>query len=511
MDGEEIELKLALSPDALNRLRRLPVLRRHRQGRPARKRLHSLYYDTPDLALAKAGITVRVRHDGKGKILQTVKTAGSRTSGLFSRQEWETEITAPHPDIERLRATGLDILARHTVCERLVPVFATQVRRSVHMMAGEDWRLELAVDVGEIRAGDRTQALCEAELELLEGSPATLFTLAREIAARIPVRLLAQSKADRGHALAQGRACGPVKAAPLALGESPTLAGAFRAIARACLQHLLANQQALVDHGDGEAVHQMRVALRRLRSALKIFRPLVDGPQLAPLRQEIGWLLGKLGPARDAEVFLTEIIEPVANRHPDHDGLNRLRAHWQREHRKDLAAAREAVAAPRFTLLLLDLGAWVETGDWCTDPALPGFALGDEPPAPFAHRVLKRLAHRLAKRDGKRLSLLSATELHRTRILGKQMRYAGEFFAPLYRKGAVRETLTLLGQLQEVLGELNDIAVAMPKLSACHHPGEMAWAAGMVAGWHEARRPGLVARADEVWAELRRCKTFWKD
>ncbi len=511
MDGDEIELKLALPPDALNRLRRLPVLRRHRQGRPTLKTLDAVYYDTPDLALAGAGITVRVRHDGKGKTRQTVKTAGSRTSGLFSRREWEAEIAGPRPDIERLRATGLDILTDGSVCERLEPVFATHVRRSLHLLRGEDWRLELAIDVGKVRAGERSEPVCEVELELLEGSPATLFALAREIAARVPVRLLAQSKSDRGHALAQGRACGAVKATPLVLGDAPTLADAFRAIARNCLHHLLSNQLALVDQGDGEAVHQMRVALRRLRSALKIFRPLVAGPQLAPLREEIGWLLGQLGPARDAEVFLTEIIAPVADSHADHDGLNTLRAYWQAECRTDLAAAREAAGTPRFTRLLLDLGAWVEAGDWCTDPALPGFALGGEPLAPFARRVLKRLARRLAKQGGKRLSRLAPAELHRTRILGKQMRYAGEFFAPLYRKSAVKDTLALLGRLQDALGELNDIAVAAPRLAACHHLGETAWAAGMVAGWHEARRPRLIARADELWADLRRRKKFWKD
>ncbi|MGE5478486.1 MAG: CHAD domain-containing protein [Bacteroidales bacterium] len=504
MDGNEIELKLAIDAQALNRVKRLPLLRQHRNGRTKVKELRSVYYDTADLRLAEAGITVRLRLDG-GKPLQTVKTAGSRASGLFSRREWECPLPGEALDTAQLRATGLALLDDDAVLSALRPVFNTDIRRSVHDLAGDGWAVEMAIDVGEVRAGDKRQPISEIELELRQGSPRDLFALARTIAEAVPVRLLALSKSDRGYDLAADRGPAAVKARPAVLDDDHSVADAFRSIARNCLHHLLANQQALLENGDGEAVHQMRVALRRLRSALKIFRPLVDGPPLTPLREEMRWLLSQLGPARDSEVFLDEIVAPVVQRHAEQAGMAALHQHWSRHCADDLAAACVAVADSRFALLVLDLGAWVEAGPWSEAE------IGARKLAPFARKVLKRLAAKLRKAGGKSLRPLSPPALHHVRILGKQLRYAAEFFAPLYGKAATRETLSRLGRLQDCLGEINDIAVAGPRLAACHHLGETAWAAGLVAGWHEARRPALMAEADTLWADWRKRDHFWDD
>lgn len=502
MDGNEIELKLALPPEALPRLKRLAALRELRAGRPAAKTLRSVYYDTPEHTLARAGITARLRHGDGGKVVQTVKTAGNRASGLFARQEWEWAVAGTGLDRDLLHATGLEPFRDDDLMAALAPIFATEIHRTADTLRGEGWQVEMAVDMGEVRAGDKSEPICEVELELKQGEARHLFTLARQIASALPVRLLALSKSDRGYDLAAGRGPKAVKAAAVALDRESSIGDAFRAIARNCLHHLLANQQALLESGDGEAVHQMRVALRRLRSAMKIFRPLVAGPQLEALRGEMRWLLSQLGPARDAEVFLAEIIAPVAAHHLGQSGLAGLREHWQHELADDLAAARAAAGETRFTLLLLDLGAWVEAGDWT------GGAQAGAPLRPFARHVLKRLARKLRKAGGKHLERLSPPALHQVRIRGKQLRYAAEFFAPLFGKAA-REPLALLGELQDALGELNDIAVAGPRLAACHHLGETAWAAGLVAGWHEARRPDLVAEAEALWKRWRKQDDFW--
>lgn len=496
MDGNEVELKLAVAPPALTRLKRLPVLREHRRSRSRVKVLHSVYYDTPDHRLAAAGITVRLRH-GMGGTVQTVKTAGSRASGLFARREWECAADGDGLNLEQLRTTGLAPLGDDALAGALTPVFATHIRRSILDLGGTGWLVEAAIDVGEVRAGDRTESICELELELKDGQPGHLFALARRVAEAVPVRLLALSKSDRGYDLAADRVPAAAKARPVPLDGDHSVAEAFRAIARNCLHQVLANQQALLESSDGEAVHQMRVALRRLRSALKIFRPLVAGPQLTPLREEMRWLLAQLGPARDGEVFLSEIIAPVVADNPDQAALTALQDYWRQEADNALATARAAVGGSRFALLLLDLGAWVETAPW-NDSETGRLKL-----APFARHVLKRLARKLRKAGGKHLSRLSPHDLHQVRIHGKQLRYAAEFFAPLSGKAA-RDRLARLGKLQDVLGEINDIAVAVPRLAACHHLGDTAWAAGMVAGWHEGRRPDLMAKAEALWAELRK-------
>jgi inorganic triphosphatase YgiF len=511
MGGTETELKLALPRDGLAKLKRLPQLKPFRRGRATTALLRATYFDTPERTLANAGITVRLRSHG-GRLIQTVKTAGSRASGLFARREWESEVPGPHLDHALLATTGLPQLQDGDLCAALEPVFTTEVHRSIYHLGGDGWQVELALDDGEIHAGSSRETICEAELELKAGRPEHLFSLAQKVAARLPVRLGAASKSDRGFALAARRAPSAVKSQPVELRDGASVAEGFRAIARNCLHHLLSNEHALLAHGDGEAVHQMRVALRRLRSAIKVFRPLIEGPQLAALTQEIGWLLGALGPARDAAVFVSEILDPLTARFPNHPEVTALRDHWCQQRDDDLARVRAAVADRRFTALLLALGAWIEAGDWCTDPALPGYSRGGEALTPFAKAVLDRLARKMRKSAGKKLRRLTPGELHRVRIHGKRLRYAGEFFAPLFarHKSRTKDYLATLAQLQDCLGAINDIAVAATRLAASHHIGGLAWAGGLAAGWHEARRPGLVTAADDGWAALRRRRQFWR-
>jgi len=508
MDGKEVELKLAVPRESLERLKRAGAVTRHRQGKSATKRLRSIYYDTPERELAAAGITLRLRETGSARV-QTIKTTGDRASGLFSRDEWEQPLSGQGLDIAMMRATGLPLLLQDGLAERLAPVFATEIKRHMIPLGGENWQAELALDDGEIVAGPLREPIAEVELELREGSPNCLFQLAHDIAELVPARLLTLSKSDRGYALAGGSAPVPVKSKPVALDDGMDLAEAFRAIARNCLQHLLANERALVEAGNPEAVHQMRVALRRLRSALKLFRPLVQGPQLAQMRAEITWLLAILGPARDSEVFVSEIIDPVLEEHSAQAGLAELRHHWDERRAHDFTAAMAGVQDRRFTALMLDLGAWVEAGDWCSDPDLRGHALKGELVAPFAGQMLGKQARRMGKAAGKRLAKLSPSHLHEVRILGKQLRYACEFFAPLYGKAA-KPYLSVLADLQDVLGQINDIAVAGEKLAGGNHPQQHDFAAGMVAGWHQARRPKLIDAADKAWKALRREKRFWR-
>lgn len=504
MDGDEIELKLALSPEGLERLRRHPLVRTHTQGRPVTRPLTSIYYDTPDFALARAGVTVRVRVVGHRNV-QTVKARGSRAAGLFARREWEAPVASKTVDVPMLRATGVPVLVEGDAAERLVPVFRTEIRRTARILAGDGWRLELALDHGSVRAGELSEEICEVELELLEGNPGHLFTLARSIVAAVPARLTTLSKSDRGYSLASGRPPAPVKARPVVVGREMSVAQGFQTVARNCLEHLLANEASLLA-GDGEAIHQMRVALRRLRSAVKVFRRVVNGPQLDELSGQTRWLLDHLGPARDGDVFLDEIVEPVVARYPGNPALAALRGRWRDVRDDAVATAVAAVADRRFTEILLAAGAWVEAGDWLGgDQDTLDARLG-----PFAAAVLSKRHRRLLKAGGRRLAELGASDLHRVRILGKQMRYAGEFFAPLHPGKAARGFLASLAELQDVLGALNDIAVAEPRLVAGQLDGDQAWAAGVVAGWHEARRPALLETAEAAWRRFRKLEPFWR-
>ena len=520
MDDREIELKLALAPDDMARLRRHSCLEADRQGEPSSKRLVSIYFDTPDFSLAAAGISLRLRRVGDGHI-QTIKTAGTAISGLFDRDEWEIPVATEALDHDHLRATGLAIFGDGALIEQLRPAFATEIDRTIYRLAGPDWEVEAAFDQGRVVVAERSEEICELELELVRGRPRHLFALARRVADSVAVRPLSRSKAERGFRLATGAGDAPVKGKAPPLDRDMSVAGAFQTIARACLDHLLVNERCLLATGDGEAIHQMRVALRRLRSAIKLFRPILrrhPGKAEAPSTSELDevktnlrWLLERLGPARDADVFLAEIIDPVVAVHPDDDGLEALRRHWAAERDAKLAAAIDAVRGQRFTALVLHLGQWVESGDWLGPESQPPGRRLAQPIAPFASQRLGKAMARLLRVAGDDFRRLSHEELHAVRIQGKQVRYAGEFFAPLVPRKQMKVFLAELAELQDALGQLNDIAVAGPKLNGRNVEGGRARAAGLVSGWHQSRRGALLAQAEKAFKRWRNCPLPWTE
>lgn len=501
MSSGEIELKLVVDPGDLGRVARL---RSKLGAQPGPMRvIHQIttYFDTPERALAAADIGLRIRKVGNVRI-QTVKGAGVAAGGLFHRPEWETAIDGDHPCLDLVAEYGLALLTLPGLEDRLTAQFHTDIRRRLCRIGGDGWEAELALDQGQVVAGERSQPVAEVELELIKGSPAHLFAAALLIAEHVPVGLTTLSKSDRGHALLEGRVPGPVKAKAVALKAKQPVGQAFMTIARSCLHQLLANRPALLDAGDPEAIHQMRVALRRLRSALKVFRPVLPVPCPEPLVAEMRWLLGALGPARDGDVFLSEILGPVIADHPGERSLAQVERHWREVRDRDFKAACQAVVDPRYTVLLLRLGHWIETLDW-------GGSDGGRVVA-FARRTLNKRLKRLAKAAGRSLLDLSAEQRHQVRILGKQLRYGGDFLASLFPGPRTQAFLTALAELQDHLGQLNDIAVAVPRLCAAHQAGRAAWAAGLIAGWHESRRPILLSEAETAWRRLRKLDPFWE-
>jgi inorganic triphosphatase YgiF len=513
MDGREIELKLGMSPDDIALLSLSPPLSLEGEAPPPPRRLASIYFDTPDFTLAASGVSLRVRWTGDG-LVQTVKVSGNGGAGLFDRPEWEQQLERPVPDPGHLRATGLAVFADDGLIGQLEPVFSTQVNRTIFRLGGIEhgWEVEAALDQGEVVAGSLSEPICEVELELVRGSPDRLFRLARQVLDTVPARPLSISKSERGVKLATGDTNRPVKARVPLIRPDLTAAAAFQTIARSCLDHLLVNERCLLATGDAEAIHQMRVALRRLRSAVRVFRPLVASPRLAEVKSDLRWLLERLGPARDAEVFLSDIIDPVVQDYPDDPGLTALRDYWRSDRDARLDAAVSAVRDRRFAALVLDLTAWVEAGDWLGAPGEPLRRKLEAPIGPFALRRLGKTTRRMLRQGGDSLSRLTPEERHAVRILCKQTRYTAEFFAALVPRKQMKVFLGELAEVQDALGRLNDIAVAAPKLAAgSNGSGRHARAAGLVAGWHTGRQAGMLAEAERAWKRVRARDLPWSE
>jgi len=485
----EIELKLEIDSHGASALLDHPLLR-DAWSEPAQS--SSVYYDTRKGVLRAAGISLRVRRIGD-LFVQTLKSGARAAGGLFDRKEWEAPIDGPEPEFDRLREVE-PVLGQASVRRALKPVYETRIRRRACMLDRDGARIELVIDEGEVVAGKRRQDLAEIELELIHGPASALFALARELQTHIPLKLGMMTKSERGARLASGKALRAAKAETVRLSADMNAAEGFRTIALACLRHFSANETLVIAVRDVDALHQSRVALRRLRSAFSLFKPILAGPGLDRFRQELRALSATLGEARNLDVLLSRRSEELPK-----DIRRKLVD--QRSRAYDQAIA--TLKSPDVRAMMIDLTEWIAlTG------AGPG---GDEPLPQFADAVLARFWKKV-RRKGKVLRTLDDEERHELRIAGKKLRYAGEFFARLYADAdriAVRDSfLAAMEDLQENLGGLNDLVTE-------HALARELARRGIKLPRHDrkatnASRSRLVAASEQAYRQLADVGRFWR-
>jgi triphosphatase len=503
---QEIEIKLAVEPDHAERV--WLALARFAHGKSASRELFSAYYDTPDCWLKSNGVVLRLRRDGQ-RWVQAIKNAGNASGGLHRRAEHETEVAVQLPSFPAMAQAGFgELIANRHTRDALGVAFTTTFSRSSTLIELQGGNIvEVSLDRGSIAAGERREPICEIELELKAGNAAALFELALELARELPVRLDNRSKAQRGYALAAGTKAAPVKASTPGLTADMTVENAFATIAFDCLAHLQANETGLFAGRDAEYLHQARVALRRLRSAFRVFGPAIPGGRFAPTLDELKTVARSLGNARNLDVF---VLETLAHANAaDHAGISALRRRTQAMRRIAARAARATVAAPGYTAMMLKFAQnlfTVQTQPQTVPAGKAGVKLKD-----FAATVLS-LQHARVKKCGRHLMRLAFADLHRLRIQVKRLRYASEFFLPLMPDRAA-EALQALADLQAVLGRLNDDAIAwklLDTLAAADPSADYQQAIGYVRGW--CARDGEQCRGglEQAWHEFVERKPWWK-
>ncbi|KMO17562.1 CYTH and CHAD domain-containing protein [Methylobacterium platani] len=510
-EPRETELKLDVEASDLARLREHPLL----AGTWTETELTSVYYDTPDGRLREAGYTLRVRRDGERHI-QTVKARGPAAAGLFDRPEWESDVAGERPDPASF--AGTPVAALLDGADDLAPLYTSTVTRSVRRLADTGpagSRIEVALDRGRVWGpDDRVSPISEIEFELTGGSPQALFDLARTLAADVPLRLGVLSKFERGDALVAGRLGRAVKAEPVSLTPDMTAAKAFQAVAYACLRQMRLNETVLLARRDVEALHQLRVSLRRLRSAFSLFGAVIEDRRVPGIKAELKRLIEPFGHARNLDVYLGKTLPRERERRPDEPGLLILERHLETERAAAHDAVRAVLESRAWRDFLLDLVAWIESGPWL-GPDNAGAARRDGPARAFATEELERRRRQVKKR-GRHLADLDPEARHRVRIAAKKLRYGAEFFAALYdgRKAAKRHKVFVeaLADLQDHLGDLNDIATAHTLAAelARGAPEGAVFAAGMATADTEARSRHLLAAADTAHEALIDVRPFWR-
>jgi inorganic triphosphatase YgiF len=461
----EIELKLLIDPADMPAFRRLALLEQFAMAQPATRRLKNTYYDTPERFLRAHGLELRVRRVGR-VATQTLKAVGPAVQGgLHQRPEWETRVSSAQPELGLLTTlvgagSAWEIaLGNPGLTQRLVPIFGSEVRRTVwNLRLPQGAAVELALDQGELRHGDRRAPINEVELELKAGSAGALFDLALQLQEQVPLRIGGLSKSARGYALGEPVAT-PIaaKSKPVTLRRDLSVEEGFRAIVGNALEQMHGNEAVVAQGLDPEGIHQMRVGMRRLRLAFRLFDPWIPQPSL--LLQEVAWLGAVLGAARDADVLAESTLPRLIDACPQEEGLLPL-GQWA----SSLAAAKRqdaaaAVASVRYARLMLGLFSWLEASRWREWPEAGGLAGLAEPLDKRAAQILHR-THRKLLKSGKRLAQATTEERHEVRIAAKKARYATEFFQALYATGYFKRYLRLLADLQDAFGWMNDAAVA---------------------------------------------------
>lgn len=508
---EEIELKLSLPAEAAARLRRHPTIRSLARRRSRSSTLLSTYFDTPDLALHRHGMALRIRRIGDRRV-QTLKlpTAADGTLQVF--REVERDMEGDVPDLDLI--ADEDVSRRlHEIgaADRLAPVFVTEIERRIWLLRLAESEIELALDIGEIRSGDRRLAVCEAELELKSGRRDRLLELALSLHGTVPFSLERRTKSARGYGLLADTVPGALRAGPVDLVRAMSLADAFAEIARSCLRQLGENEACVERGEDPEGVHQMRVAVRRMRALIGACRGIMSPDAHAWVAGELGWLQRQLGPAREWDVFVGETLEALQDRMPDDPAIAAMRREAAVFRDEAYGIARAAIGLARYTGFVLRMAHLLETGGWQPFDA----AAVARPVAAFADATLQRRHKRLIKLGGKRADL-DEPELHRLRLRAKKLRYAAEFLRSLYPRKPVKRYLAAVMQIQDVLGSLNDAVVSrdlLPELErriSAGAPDLSGRAVGIVQGWQAARIASDLRRFRGVWKSFRGCPAFWQ-
>ncbi len=480
----EIELKLEISTNDVDKLLASNLF----VDPKATIEQRSIYFDTEDHRLFGAGFTLRIRRSGEVRV-QTVKATGANAS-LFARDEWETTVETDSPVLDH---TSPLLNEFGSLALNLSPLFEVSVKRRIWNMVENGSMIEVAVDQGLVVEGGRQAPICEVELELKDGDPKDLFLLARKAEAVVPMKFGVWSKAERGYRLLE--AIRPVfNAEPIELERRAGSARAFQTIAQSCFRQFRLNETVLLRKRNPDALHEARVAIRRLRAAFSLFKPMLLEGEAHRITGEFRWLAGELGEARNLDVLLPRAGDCL---------------------REELADVREAVyddairalGSARAQALMLDFNDWLRCGSYLrADDKSDG---GAKPIALFAVEALGKMRRNL-KKHGQDLAHVDDEQRHKARKDAKKLRYAAEFFQPLFSERQAerrhKRFIKTMEVLQDKLGALNDLSTGpgvLEKYGLSDHPG----AEELLS---HAKKAVLIKEAQVALDHVLDAKRFWR-
>lgn len=513
--AEPVEVfEFRLDPSAVPALLRHPAIARRREGRARSSSVTLLWHDAADGRLAEAGFLVVLETRGRTRVERLERILPDPADRLDPARP--LPVLAEAASVGPVGRTVLAEAAPAGIEPAPLSALAAAVGKRSEIRLGGPAPLTLTLHTGHLRtlAAERPFAL--VRLSAPGSGRSELATLLRALTEALPIAVPHVSLGEEARALALSLPARPLRRGAPDLAAAETVEeGAIRAIGHLALA--LAGAAPIAAEGkEPEGVHQSRVAIRRLRSVMTVFKAAIGCPVLDELKARAGEIARTLGPARDWDVFLTETFAPVREAFAERREILGLGKAALEARDQAYRAVRALLEGPRFRLFLLDVALALAERPWRSlaeggEAAEARAALLDGPLEAFAAAALDKRYKRI-RRDGEGFAALDIPALHGLRIDAKRLRYAGELFAPLYPEKKVRRFLKSLATLQDALGHLNDGAVAGALLEAVTaKETARARAIGIVEGW--VARGAASAREDaaEAWEDFLDREPFWRD
>ena len=504
----EFELKFSTDAAGLRRTHQLPRLGGHPVSRA--RHLVTVYYDTAQGQLLQNGISLRLRKVGRGRGVMTFKAPPLHSTSSFLRREVEIPAGSNGFELSGFDLEIQNLIRKVTRGAPLIERYATDFRRKTVEVNTGGSTIEIALDSGSFIAGAKTHPLHEVEIELKSGDCADAIGWAKNIALEAKLRLETVSKAER---------CALLAGLPIrthigkrdGISTGTPLDKAIAVILSDCLQHYLAYLHPFREEKSPHSVHQMRVGLRRLRAALKIFSKSFPESGFRLFADRARVMATGLGDARDCDAF-RQLAFGEALAHPSRpadadvmqNGLDQFRL-------ESYAKANALIESETNLSFILDLEAFILQRAWRANGTDAHFASLAQPTEDYARDILNLLMQRARKR-GKDLLQRSDEERHEFRIALKNLRYNAALFATLFGSAKTRKSwMSDLADLQEILGLQNDLANAAIMLDRIkpYASGDFSRSAGFVIGWHACNSHSADRRLEKVWKQFRAHKAFW--